>query len=141
MGVGLGLGLALVLATPMARAGEPDPRETACNDKSAGDGCSLPNGDEGTCTEETCNRLDYSQGSPPKSIPEPCMVCNPKESGTSAVSPTSESQSAGSKGEDPPKTGAKCNVGDGADSSPLALALVGLGLAIAGLGRRRRRCS
>lgn len=93
----------------------------------SGDACTLPNNQAGACADSTCNRLDYSGGSPPKAIEEPCLVCKPGEphDGPSAAKPTPN---------DPPASTSQCRV-DRHDTSPAGLALlVSLGLVI----RRRR---
>src|SRR5690606_22447581 len=75
------LGLMLGLASPVAAAppstGGAGPEEEACVGRASGDACTLPNNQLGTCAAATCNRLDYSGGSPPKAIEEACVVCKP----------------------------------------------------------------
>jgi MYXO-CTERM domain-containing protein len=137
--------LVVALASP-ARADQPAPERDACNDKRAGDACDVPGGGAGACAEETCYELDYSQGSPPKSVPVACLVCKagatPSDgSGTSGTGTPPDGLGSGSGGtttdagdDTVPETKSKCSVDtDGGEGPWWLLALVGLWFA-----RRRR---
>lgn len=62
-------------------AGGAGPEEEACSGLASGDACVLPNNQQGTCAPATCNRLDYSGGSPPKATEEACIVCKGGQAG------------------------------------------------------------
>lgn len=144
------LALALVFASRDAAAQPPaaGPDEAACEGKASGDACTLINGQAGACGPGTCARLDYSQGSPPKSIEEPCTVCKvgAPPLGSSETSTTSgpaestaapEAKPASSEGDDdPPKSTSRCSVTDRSPASDLGVASL---LALALIGWRRRR--
>jgi hypothetical protein len=138
-------------ATPPATGGS-GPEEEACAGRASGDACTLPNNQLGTCAAATCNRLDYSGGSPPKAIEEACVVCKPAGATTDGppimggdggtppaeagdegeVQPSSTTATADDK--EPPETSSRCRVDDGAPS-PAGLALLA-GLLLIALPRR-----
>jgi hypothetical protein len=111
---------------PTVGGGGAGPEQEACAGRSVGDACTLPNQALGTCGQGVCNRLDYSQGSPPKAIEEPCVVCKPSQghdggpplgtTTTTETSPTEDSaatgaaagEGAGSK--EPPKSESRCTI-------------------------------
>jgi hypothetical protein len=138
------LGLALVFAPRDAAAQPPaaGPDEAACEGKASGDACTLINGQAGACGPGTCARLDYSQGSPPKSIEEPCTVCKvgAPPLGTSETSTTSgpagTTASDDTAKDDPPKTTSRCSVTERSGVGDLGLVA---SLAVLLLGVRRRR--
>ena len=109
----------LTLGGAGASADVISPEEDSCRDQKAGASCRI-DGKAGTCQESTCGRLDYSQGTPPRGVEEPCQVCVP------GPAKGTERTGAKSKG---------CAVGsvEGAAGSAL------LGLALLALARRRRR--
>jgi hypothetical protein len=136
-----------------ALADEKDPRVEACTGKSEGAPCAAKKpvkeegkdlrfvDEPGTCQSEQCCELDYSGGSPPKSVCAPCLSCKPggpalpKSDGGESGGPEVEPPSA-SAGDEPPATapGKKgCALGGGASWFGL------LGLAIAGRARARAR--
>ncbi|WP_146661920.1 MYXO-CTERM sorting domain-containing protein [Enhygromyxa salina] len=134
-------------------SGGAGPEEEACAGRSVGDACSLPNRQLGTCTAGTCNRLDYSGGSPPKAIEEACVVCQPGAGdpghggppslGSGGAPPdsgdggdASESTPADT-GKEPPKSSSRCRVTPDA-GGPGALGLLGI-LGLLGVTLRRRR--
>ncbi len=71
--------LSLLLIQP-AWADVVDPTEEVCTGAEVGDPC---NADEfetgsnlsGTCQEDECCRNDYTNGSPPETVCEPCLTC------------------------------------------------------------------
>jgi hypothetical protein len=146
------LALALVFAPRDAAAQPPaaGPDEAACEGKASGDACTLINGQAGACGPGTCARLDYSQGSPPKSIEEPCTVCKvgAPPLGSSETSTTSGAagsraavdegaKSASAEGDDdPPKTTSRCSVTERSGTGDLGVASL---LLVLLLGSRRRR--
>lgn len=111
--------IALVVGGAAASADVISPEEDACRGKPAGTACDA-GGKAGHCEASTCGRLDYSQGTPPRSVEEPCQVCVP--------GPAKGSERAGAKGK-----GCAVEGGQGAAGSAL------LGLALLALARRRRR--
>ncbi len=140
-----------VLSIAGSAAGEEkDPRVEACAGKSDGATCvakhpvkeegkDLRFRDEpGTCQPEECCELDYSQGSPPKSVCAACLSCKPG----APLPPPGDGKADGgdvepprtSDGEEPPPTspGKKgCAVGEsGAPFGALVL------LVLAAINRR-----
>lgn len=140
----------VAVAAPPPTLGGPGgagPEQEACAGRSVGDACTLPNRALGTCGQGTCNRLDYSQGSPPKAIEEPCVVCQPSqasESGevapdeapppedTSAGGPAATGDGAASK--EPPKSESRCRFD--ASGEPLGSLSLALLLSLACVRRR-----
>jgi MYXO-CTERM domain-containing protein len=130
-GVLLGFGAPAAAAPP----GGAGPEEEACVGRSSGDACTLPNNQLGTCAAATCNRLDYSGGSPPKAIEESCIVCRPAGAqphdgppmlgGDGGASPgeAEVSPSSNDDGKEPPKSTSRCRL-DPDDPSPAGLALL-----------------
>lgn len=128
------------------------PDEAACEGKASGDACTLINGQAGACGLGTCARLDYSQGSPPKSIEEPCTVCKvgapPLGSGDASTTsgpaggtepaPVDDTaKSATAEGDDdPPKSTSRCSVTERSPAGDLGWVSL---LAVLWFGRRRRR--
>jgi MYXO-CTERM domain-containing protein len=150
----LSLFISLLVSASAAAAppstGGSGPEQEACSGRSAGDACTLPNNQLGTCAASTCNRLDYSGGSPPKSIEEPCVICQapggqphdgPPMLGGDGGEGGSEPADSGSKSDEeaatsskePPPSASRCRVTD-EEPNPAGLALVGLVLFC---GRRR----
>ncbi|MFO7566719.1 MAG: MYXO-CTERM sorting domain-containing protein [Enhygromyxa sp.] len=145
---GLLLGLASsAAAAPPAGVG---PEEQACVGRAIGDACTLPNNQLGTCAQATCSRLDYSGGSPPRAVEEPCIACKPAGAqphdgppmlgGDGGASPEAgdgtEPSPSGSESDnkEPPESKSRCRL-DPSDPSPAGLALLaGLLLIL----RRRR---
>jgi hypothetical protein len=132
-----------------AAPAEASPEESACAGKAAGDACTMVNGAAGTCGDSTCNRLDYSGGSPPKATEEPCVACvpgtgatadpgaevedttDPADSDPPVITPAADPESTAG---DPPETNGRCAIAPRHDAD--AALLVGL-LALV-LGARRR---
>jgi hypothetical protein len=124
------------------------PEEEACQTRAVGDACTLPNNQLGTCANATCNRLDYSGGSPPKAIEEACIVCKapgaqahdgPPMLGGDGGAGASDSGSADSgkqPDKEPPASSSRCQIGE-RGSEPAGLALFAGLLLLA--GRRRPR--
>lgn len=129
---------ATAAAAPLS--GGAGPEEEACAGRASGDACVLPNNTPGTCGPATCNRLDYSGGSPPKAIEEACIVCKqgppmlggdgddgsvdagePAASDGGAEPSTSVVAADGSK--EPPESTSRCGVVD-RTPSPAGLALL-----------------
>lgn len=130
---------AAFVATPSAaRADLIPPDVSGCSGKSAGDACKLSGGGDGQCGKSTCSKLDYSQGTPPKSVTYDCLKCGaaapaptPSPAPTPAPAPTPSADTK-SKG---------CTIGgqlggqlggEAASAWPWALS------ALVVLGRRRR---
>jgi hypothetical protein len=149
----------LGFASPAVAApvGEAGPEQEACADRASGDACSLPNNQLGTCGEAVCSRLDYSGGSPPKSIEGPCVICKAAGSqphggppilggdgGDGGADPAAdggadsgtEPSTSTSDGKEPPKTSSKCTVEDQAPNTA-GLAMLA-GLILLGWCRRSR---
>lgn len=116
-----------------AQANIQSPPEEACNGKKVDDACSLPDGAKGVCKTSKCNQLDYSQGSPPKSIEVDCLICNtsgeppgpgPGTGGAPGPSGDDGGENAGDEGAEPPPGPGPVEVGgedDGA-ADPLPTA-------------------
>lgn len=81
-----------VLCVPRVHAGQaPDdpPEVAACSGKKSGDACEF-RGKSGACRSTTCNRLDYSQGSPPEVIESPCLDCVAADASLASPPPAAE---------------------------------------------------
>jgi hypothetical protein len=74
----------LLLAVP-AFADVPPANTIGCSNKKAGEACETDDKKSGACRDSTCSRLDYSQGTPPKSVQAPCLKCEPKAGGCSST--------------------------------------------------------
>jgi MYXO-CTERM domain-containing protein len=140
-----------VAAPPPTTGGGAGPEQEACSGRAVGDACTLPNRALGTCGQGTCNRLDYSQGSPPKAIEEACVVCQaasqghgngpmlgtggapPDDSADEAAAGGSSSGGAGTK--EPPKSESRCRIDSTRD--PIGLAGLAALLLLASVRRRR----
>lgn len=128
------LGIALFAATTTARADVLPPGGDPCANAVAGGTCSQASGDPGTCVAGKCSKLDYSQGSPPRSIETDCLRCEP----TGAATPTATTTPPpiGADGPPPqpvtptPDAQRGCNMTAPAGAPLLVLLL--------GLARRRR---
>lgn len=105
--VSIGVGLFALGMDAPAHANIQSPGQEACAKKKAGDACELPSGESGSCKPSKCNELDYSQGSPPKSIEVDCVVC--EAGGTQPPGP--------GPGGEPPGPG-PVGVGDGGGEPP-----------------------
>ncbi len=67
----------LILCFSLLAFADIPPSDTqTCRSAKAGDSCRTDEGKSGACTEQTCSRLDYSNGTPPTSVSEPCLVCD-----------------------------------------------------------------
>ena len=92
---------ALGLDAP-AQANIQSPPEEACAGKKVDEACRLPSGEDGACTASKCNQLDYSQGTPPKSVEVDCIVCIAGEGAEPpGPGPTGEPPGPGPAGEPP----------------------------------------
>jgi MYXO-CTERM domain-containing protein len=122
-----------------ARADEaPPPSFFACTDKSPGDACEGDFG-AGACVASTCSRLDYSKGSPPETVSQDCLKCQPTPPTPTPPAPVQVApvqsppvQSPPTTAPTPEATRGACQIGHGAGAPALFL------LALATL--RRRRC-
>lgn len=121
---------ALALTLPSsARADEAPPLENiVCSSNKAGEACEVQ-GVAGTCVADTCSRLDYSQGVPPRSVLRDCMRCQvgapPAPPPPAIVAPAPAAPAASTSG---------CNIASGTSLAPLLLLLFA-----PLLGRRRAR--
>ncbi len=121
---------ALALTLPSsARADEAPPLENiVCGSNKAGEACEVQ-GVAGTCVADTCSRLDYSQGVPPRSVLRDCMRCQvgapPAPPPPAIVAPAPAAPAASTSG---------CRVASGTSMAPLLLLLLA-----PLLGRRRAR--
>lgn len=134
----------------IASAKEKDPAVEACTGKADGAPCATQRpvkeegadlsfrNEPGTCQAEECCELDYSQGSPPKSVCAPCLACKP---GGPAAPATDDGKSDGgpeveaprsSAGDEPPATS------PGKKGCSIANEPAGLGLVLLVLALRRR---
>lgn len=137
----------------LASAAEPNPAVDACRNKAGGapcthdkivqvDGRATTKSEPGTCQNDQCCDLDYSSGTPPKSVCADCLVCkpgaaaNPDPTGgdSTAVEPP-RAETGNPPAVEPSKRGCSIGTGDGnGDGTTL-----GLGLLVAVLGWRRPR--
>jgi hypothetical protein len=60
--------LAAITLASTARADIPPPNMEGCHGKQAGAKCTTDSQRDGTCKQERCSRLDYSNGEPPGSV-------------------------------------------------------------------------
>lgn len=92
----LGLVVSAWVPCSLAWADLPPPGIEECGGKAVGTPCvtSNPPGTAGVCQNTTCTRLDYSQGTPPRSVTEPCVRCLLE--GTDAASPATGANPDGS---------------------------------------------
>lgn len=115
-----------------ARADEaPPPSFFACASKSPGDACEGDFG-AGACVASTCSRLDYSKGSPPETVSQDCLKCQPPAPPTPPVQ-TAPVQSPPATSPAPEAPRSACRIGHGAGAPVLLL------LALATMRRRRGR--
>ena len=125
---------ALALTLPSsARADEAPPLENiVCSSNKAGEACEVQ-GVAGTCVADTCSRLDYSQGVPPRSVLRDCMRCQagaPPPPPPPIVEPAPAAPAPAA----PAASTSGCHVASGTSLAPLLLLLFA-----PLLGRRRAR--
>jgi len=107
----------MLFVAPSIRADIPPPNSSQCGDKKGGDACTLEQGGDGVCEEQTCARA-----LPGGTSEYPCTICVP-----AAAKPAED------KPAEPAPTTKKSNcAGGGAES------LLALGAAVAIVARRRR---
>ncbi|CAK0756224.1 hypothetical protein CCP4SC76_2740004 [Gammaproteobacteria bacterium] len=63
-----------VIGSWVVYADIPPRGEQECHEKQPGEKCRMDNG-SGVCTKTMCGKLDYRNGTPPKSIKVPCVIC------------------------------------------------------------------
>jgi hypothetical protein len=68
--------LASLSLPTLARADVPPPNLAGCDMKKAGDACVKDDDSDGTCVQQKCNKLDYSNGTPPTSVEYDCILCS-----------------------------------------------------------------
>jgi len=72
------------------RADLPPPEDVqVCSTSKVGDACEAE-GKSGTCVTQSCSRLDYSGGVPPKSVSYDCLRCDPSGAASPTPEPTPE---------------------------------------------------
>ena len=109
--------LASLTLASTARADIPPPNMEGCHGKQAGAKCTTDRQEDGTCKQERCSRLDYSNGIPPGSVEYDCLLCAASEPADAPV---------------PEEKGSSCTTVPGAS--------LGLTVLVAGwLARRRNR--
>jgi len=119
--------LASLTLASTARADVPPPNMDGCRGKQAGAKCTTDSQGDGTCKQERCSRLDYSNGIPPGSVEYDCLLCAASEPGA-ATPPAAEPDAAPV----PEAKGSSCTTVPGAS--------LGLTVLVAGwLARRRNR--
>jgi MYXO-CTERM domain-containing protein len=140
-----------VAAPPPTTGGGSGPEQEACSGRAVGDACTLPNRALGTCGQGTCNRLDYSQGSPPKAIEEACVVCQASQGhgngpalGTGGAPPDEPANDDGGEGgawsgspatKEPPQSESRCRI----DATREPVGVAGLVALLLLASARRRR--
>lgn len=73
-----------------ARADVPPPNFAGCDMKKAGDACVKDDESDGSCVQQKCSKLDYSNGTPPTSVEYDCTLC----SGPPVPTPADETEVA-----------------------------------------------
>ncbi|MCK6588157.1 MAG: hypothetical protein HUU21_21930 [Polyangiaceae bacterium] len=68
--------LASLSLTHPARADVPPPNLAGCDMKKAGDACVKDDGSDGSCVQQKCTKLDYSNGTPPTPVEYDCLLCS-----------------------------------------------------------------
>jgi hypothetical protein len=68
--------LASLSLPSLARADVPPPNLAGCDMKKAGDACVKDDDSDGTCVQQKCSKLDYSNGTPPTSVEYDCILCS-----------------------------------------------------------------
>lgn len=68
--------LASLSLPSLARADVPPPNFEGCDMKKAGDACVKDDKSNGTCVQQKCSKLDYSNGTPPTSVEYDCILCS-----------------------------------------------------------------
>lgn len=130
--------LLLLLVPARSRADLPPPAiQTACDRSTAGAACEHPSGQPAQCVAAKCSKLDYSQGTPPRSIEHDCLQCQPGAAATPDPAPAPAPTSAPTptpapEQKTPPEVESRCAVDP---ASGLLAMLVGVWAA----ARRRRR--
>lgn len=107
--------LCATLLIPMSASADIiNPYEEICETKNAGDACNLEGGGSGVCTAATCSRLDYSEGTPPKTVDYDCLRCEPGEPGNGGETNGAETNGAETNGDHTNGDPSETNTGDGA---------------------------
>lgn len=118
------------LGTVSAWADVAPPNTSDCRTKKEGDSCQTDDKQTGSCQKSTCQRLDYSDGTPPSTVSYECLICKP---GGSSTEPTETADK--SSGETPDKASSKssgCMIdGETPVSAGFRLLLLGLVLFLA----------
>jgi hypothetical protein len=91
----------VVLLDGEAAARIQSPEAEACAGKAVDEPCALPSGQAGGCRASKCNELDYSQGTPPRSVEVDCVVC---VAGAAATEPPTSDAAPADAGDPPPVT-------------------------------------
>lgn len=107
------LALAMLFGS-VAAADVIPPEVAACDSLEIGDAC-----DGGICRNDTCSRLDYSQGSPPRTVTYDCVTCAPgsdeqgdSSTGTGESTAGESDQNAATGGDSGKKHGSEnCSAG------------------------------
>jgi|GEM_PF-1791098 len=68
--------LASLSLPSLARADVPPPNVAGCDMKKAGDACVKDDDSDGSCVQQKCSKLDYSNGTPPTSVEYDCLLCS-----------------------------------------------------------------
>jgi MYXO-CTERM domain-containing protein len=68
--------LASLSLPSLARADVPPPNLAGCDMKKAGDACVKDDDSDGSCVQQKCSKLDYSNGTPPTSVEYDCLLCS-----------------------------------------------------------------
>jgi hypothetical protein len=77
-----------------ARADVPPPNLAGCDMKKAGDACVKDDDSDGTCVQQKCSKLDYSNGTPPTTVEYDCILC----SGPPATTPPDDADDGADDG-------------------------------------------
>jgi len=92
------LALGLILAVAGTAHADVPPANMTCGALKPGDACTTDAAQPGICTAGTCSKLDYSGGSPPKSVSYACVTCEAAAAGSSSSSASGSTSSGGGIG-------------------------------------------
>jgi len=131
------LSFALWSTPGLANADAPPPPDVqACSAIAAGAACQIEGGGSGQCVASKCSKLDYSQGTPPRSVEYDCLRCEQGSPVTPATQPAPPAPGTPTPvapaAPAPPEVQGRCAVDPGVGS-------LGALLGLFGLWRRRRR--
>lgn len=118
------------LGVPIAWADVAPPNTSDCRTKKEGDSCQTDDKLTGSCQKQTCQRLDYSDGTPPSTVNYDCLVC--KAGGGSTEPVETADKSSGGTPDTAQSKGTGCIIDDNTPiSAGFRFLLLGLVLFLA----------